>query len=75
MVADTNFEQFIVIGLVSVLVVISHEFACYLLVARNVYMSCHRFCDYVLFEEKGIFSFYAYSEEVIVLSVGMYDMW
>ena len=75
MVADTNFEQFIVIGLVSVLVVISHEFACYLSVARNVYMSCRRFCDYVLFEEKGIFLFYAYSEKVIVCSEGMYDMW
>ena len=33
-------EQFIVIGLVLVLVVISHQFACYLLVARNVYKCC-----------------------------------
>ena len=32
-------EQFIVIGLVLVLVVISHRFACYLLVVRNVYTS------------------------------------
>ena len=59
----------------SVLVVISHEFAYYLLVARNVYKRCLRFDDYVLFKEKGIFSFYAYSERVIVCSEGMYDMW
>ena len=59
----------------SVLVVIYHGFACYLLVAINVYMSYLRFDDYVLFEEKGIFSFYAYSERVMVCSEGMYDMW